>query len=396
LRTIDNTHVLWYSVNMKQTMLLKLAPTTEQHQALLETMHTFNEAANYVASIAFAEQLPNKFELQKLVYGELRTTYHLPAQLAIRCISKAVEAYKRDKSIQPTFRPEGAIVYDPRVMAFKGIDTVSLLTISGRVRVPFRFGAYQQARMDAIKGQADLLYRKGTFYLAVTLEMPEPTPATADGTLGVDLGIVNLATDSEGESFSGEQVEKVRKLHHSLRQRLQKRGTKNAKRHLKKLSGQEARFKKNTNHVISKRIVQKARTSGQGIAIEDLRHIRTRTEARLRKSQRHRHSSWSFGQLREFLSYKAALAGVPLHTVDPAYTSKTCSACGHCAKANRKSQASFVCQQCGFACNADINAAINIARAAVMQPIVSPGSHAGCTARRAKAGTSPRALAGGS
>src|SRR6266516_856179 len=118
---------------MKQTMLLKLNPTKEQHHALLETMHQFNAAANYVASIAFAEKTANKFELQKLVYGELRTTYKLAAQLAIRAISKASEAYKRDKSIQPTFQPEGALVYDERVMSFKGLLTVSLLTIQGRV-----------------------------------------------------------------------------------------------------------------------------------------------------------------------------------------------------------------------------------------------------------------------
>ena len=351
-------------------MLLKLAPTTEQHQALLETMHAFNEAASYVASVAFAEKTANKFELQKLVYGELRTTHKLPSQLAIRCISKASEAYKRDKSIQPTFRPEGAIVYDERVMSFKGLTTVSLLTLAGRVLVPFLIGKYQASRLDAIKGQADLLYRNGIFYLAVTLDVPEPVPGEPQGTLGVDLGIVNLATDSTGESFSGEAVERNRKRHHALRQRLQKRGTKSAKRHLKKLSGKEARFKKNTNHVISKRIVQKAKTTGQGIAIEDLRHIRTRTEARLKKSQRSKHSSWSFGQLRQFLSYKAAQAFVPLYTVDPRNTSRTCHVCGHCAKENRKSQASFCCVNCGYTDNADRNAAINISRVAVKQPIV--------------------------
>ena len=363
---------------MKQTMLLKLAPTEDQHQALLETMHAFNQAANYVAEIAFDEQSANKFALQKLVYGELRTTYKLPAQLAIRCISKASEAYKRDKSIKPSFRPEGAIVYDPRVMSFKDLNQVSLLTLSGRALVPFRIGGYQESRMGAIKGQADLIYRNGTFFLAVTLEVPTPEPDEPEGgVLGVDLGIVNLATDSEGETFSGEAVERNRKRMNALRQRLQKRGTKSAKRHLKKLSGREARFKKNTNHVISKRIVQKARTHRQGIAIEELRHIRSRTEARLRHSQRNRHTSWAFGQLRSFLSYKADLAGVPLHTVDPRNTSRTCQMCGHCAKANRKSQASFVCQSCGFAASADWNAAINISRAVVMQPIVSPGSRSG-------------------
>ncbi len=356
---------------MKQSMLLKLNPTEEQHRALLDTMHAFNAAANYVAEIAFSEKTANKFELQKLVYGELRTTYKLAAQLAIRCISKTSEAYKRDRSIQPTFRPEGAIVYDERVMSFKGLLSVSLLTLHGRVLVPFQVGEYQQARMDSIKGQADLIYRKRTFYLAVTLEVPTPEPDNVSGILGIDLGIVNLATDSEGESFSGKAVEKVRQRHTALRQRLQKRGTKSAKRHLKKLSGKERRFRTNSNHVISKRIVQKAKTSGQGIALEELRHIRKRTEARLNRSQRSRHSSWAFGQLRSFLSYKAALAGVPLHTVDPRNTSRTCSACGHCAKANRKSQASFCCVNCGYADNADRNAAINISRASVMVPMVA-------------------------
>src|SRR5437868_3421764 len=267
---------------MKQTMLLKLNPTEDQHQALLETMHQFNAAANYVAAMAFAEKSANKFELQKLVYGELRTTYKLAAQLAIRAISKASDVYKRDKSIQPSFKPEGAIVYDERVMSFKGLTAVSLLTLSGRVLVPFRMGGYQEARLNAIKGQADLLYRNGVFYLAVTLDVPTPPLEEMTDTLGIDLGIINLATDSEGETFSGEAVEKNRKRHHALRQRLQKRGTKSAKRHLKKLSGKEARFKRNMNHVISKRIIQKAKANRQGIAIEELRHIRTRTEARLR------------------------------------------------------------------------------------------------------------------
>jgi putative transposase len=130
----------------------------------------------------------------------------------------------------------------------------------------------------------------------------------------------------------------------------------------------------NTNHVISKRLVHKAKQEHKGIAIEDLRHIRTRTEARLRKSQRARHSSWCFWQLRFFLEYKARYAGVPLHMVDPRNTSRTCHVCKHCEKANRKSQALFVCKNCGHTDNADRNAAINISRADVMRPIVGSES----------------------
>ncbi len=362
---------------MKQTMLLKLAPSPEQSNALLETVHAFNDACNAIANVAFAEQLANKFELQKLVYADIRKRYGLSSQLTIRAISKVVDSYKRDKSIQPTFKREGAVTYDERVMAFKGLTEVSLLTLQGRVLIPFRMGGYQQSRLDAIKGQADLLSRKGTWYLAVSLDVPTPTPDEPDSTLGVDLGIVNLATDSTGETFSGKQVEKTRQRMHALRQRLAKRGTKSAKRHLKKLSGREARFRKNTNHVISKRLVYKAKQKKQAIALEELRHIRQRTERTVRHSQRARHSSWSFAQLRFFLSYKAALAGVPLHTVDPRNTSRTCSECGNTAKENRKSQASFSCINCGHCDNADRNAAINISRASVMVPLVSSGSRSG-------------------
>ena len=356
-------------------MLLKLVPTPDQSDALLTTMHAFNAACNAAAQVAFATKTSNKFELQKLVYRDLRLTYGLPAQLAIRAISKTIEAYKRDKDVLPTFRPEGAMTFDPRVMNFKSISTVSLLTLSGRELIPFRFGAYQEARMAAIQGQADLLYRKGrnsgTWFLAVTLDVPTPTPDMPEDTLGVDLGIVSLAVDSDGDTFSGQAVDRVRTRMNVLRAALQKKDTKSAKRHLKKLSGREARFRRDTNHCISKHLVAKAKRTRKGIALEDLRHIRSRTEARLRRSQRQRHSSWGFAQLRAFLSYKAAWTGVCLHLVDPQNTSRTCHQCGHCEKANRKSQAEFVCKQCGFAAPADWNAAINIKRAPVKTPIVS-------------------------
>ena len=195
---------------MKQTMLLKLVPSPEQAAALLDTLHAVNAACNYAGEVAFKTKTANKFELQKMVYGALRADFGLPAQLAIRAISKTVDAYKRDKRMQPTFKPEGAIAYDERVMAFKGLTTVSLLTLHGRVLVPFRMGAYQRARLDAMQGQADLLYRTGRWYLAVTLDVPTLPAEPAAQTLGVDLGIVNLATDSDGQTFSGAAIEHTR------------------------------------------------------------------------------------------------------------------------------------------------------------------------------------------
>ncbi|MEK9206975.1 MAG: transposase, partial [Patescibacteria group bacterium] len=149
------------------------------------------------------------------------------------------------------------------------------------------------------------------FYLAVVAEAPEPSKLDPVGALGVDLGVVNLATDSDGEDHTGKKVDTVRGKMSKLRSSLQKKDTRSAKRHLKRLSGRESRFVRNVNHCISKRIVAKAKDSHRAIGLEDLRHIRSRGK-RFRKAQRSCQSSWSFGQLRAFIEYKSALAGVPV------------------------------------------------------------------------------------
>src|SRR5207237_5750559 len=118
---------------MKQTMLLKLAPSPEQSNALLETVHAFNEACKTIAEVAFAEQLANKFELQKLVYADIRKQYGLSSQLTIRAISKVVDSYKRDKSIKPTFRHEVTVTYDESVMAFNSLTVISLFILLGLI-----------------------------------------------------------------------------------------------------------------------------------------------------------------------------------------------------------------------------------------------------------------------
>ena len=364
---------------MNLTLMIKLQPTPEQVTALLETMERFNVACDAIAEVAFRERTANKIRLQQIVYHDIRKRFNLPAQLTVRAISKVAEAYKRDKSKQPRFQPHGAIVYDQRVLSWKGLDRVSILTLQGRQIIPIIFGEYQAARLKRIRGQADLVYRDGTFYLAVVVDVPEPPADDPRDWLGVDLGIVNIATDSDGDSYSGGQVNGLRKRHAKLRKRLQSKGTKSAKRLLKKRKRKEFRFASNVNHTISKRLVAKAKGTGRGIALEKLKGIRDRIT--VRKAQRRVHHSWSFHQLRSFIEYKAVLAGVLVVLVDPRNTSRTCPACGHVAKANRPTQASFSCRQCGFAGPADAIAAGNISRrAAVNQsnaatiPAHSPGS----------------------
>lgn len=356
---------------MKLVVQVKLLPDAQQAETLLAYMRAFNAAATDAARVGFENKVFSQPSVHKYCYRSLRDTLGVSSQTAVRAIGKAVECFSRDKTKCPVFTPLGAVTYDQRTFSFKGIDRVSLLTMAGRILVPYVVGEYFAGRIHALKGQADLVYRDGKFFLYCTADVPEPPVAEVSAFLGVDLGIANIATDSDGEQHTGEAVERHRKRHTTVRKTFQRRGTKSAKRRLKKLAGKQARYQKQENHRISKAVVAKAKDTGRGVAIEELTHIRDRLT--VRQKQRSRLSNWSFAHLRHCLVYKSRLAGVPLVTVDPRNTSRTCFACGHCEKANRTSQDRFSCVKCDHTDHADHNAACNIAaRGAVNHPHQCP------------------------
>ncbi len=228
-------------------------------------------------------------------------------------------------------------------------------------------GDYQRVQFHRAKGQADLVLINGTFFLLVTLDTPEEPPREPTRFLGVDLGIINLATDSDGNTYIGTPVEVVRQCCGRARQTYQATGTKSAKRRLKKMARQEFRCRRAVNHTISKRLVAHAKDTKAALSLEDLTGIRDRMT--VRKTQRNKHHSWSFNQLRQFVSYKAQREGVPVVFVEPRNTSRTCATCGFVDKRNRRSQAEFSCLRCGHTAHADQNAARNLAtRGEVSRP----------------------------
>ena len=356
-----------------RTISIKL-DIDDQEAALQETQERFNAAASWVASVCWEEGITNTNTAHHRVYGETRSRFGLGAQLAVCARAKAVEAIKTTRAKKsetcPQFGSRGSIRYDARTYRLMSLDRVSLNTLQGRIVCRMILGKRQHDMLtdpEWIIGGADLMWRRGTYYLNVTQNKDTPDLTETTETLGVDLGIVQLATDSTGESFSGARVHEVRMRYHKRRQELQRVGTRSAKRRLKKLSGREKRFQKDTNHCIAKTLVHKAVVSCKALALEDLTGIRERVT--VRHENRYERHSWAFYQLRVYIAYKAAWASVPVRFVDPRNTSRTCHVCKHCEKANRQSQASFKCKQCGFCCNADYNAAINISRASVKVPL---------------------------
>jgi putative transposase len=355
---------------MKVIAQLRLLPTPEQSAALLATLERANAACNHIGAVAWRERVFGKFALQKLCYSELKARFGLSAQMAIRALAKVGDAYKRDKRQQRTFRPHGSIAYDDRILSYRPAgQTVSIWTLGGRATIPFVAGAAHLALLAYRQGESDLVHRDGKWFLLATCDIPDPTPAQVDTYLGVDLGIVNLAVDSDGAIHCGAVINGLRSRHRRLRRKLQAKGTKRARRLLRRRRT-ERRLAADTNHVISKRLVAKAQDTGRGLALENLVGIRARIT--VRKPHRATLASWSFGQLRAFVAYKARRAGVPVAFVDARNTSRTCPACGHVAKENRPNQRTFLCVSCGLGGLSDHFAAVVIARlASVNAPYVS-------------------------
>jgi IS605 OrfB family transposase len=355
---------------MKIIASLKLQPTEEQKQALLETIERINEACNYISEVAWQNKRFGRWSLHKLCYYDVKERFDLTAQAVIHAIGKVANAYKLGRKTKRHFKKRGAIPFDDRILRYKQNSTVSIWTVRSRQRIPYVCGKRQRELLKSRQGESDLIYQDGQFFLNATCNVEEPPPYDPQGFLGVDLGVKNIAALSDGEIFSGAKVNGLRKRHRKLRARLQSKGTKSARRLLKKRSKKEHRFVTDTNHCIAKRIVAKAKAASFGIALENLKGIRKRITVSRR--QRATFSSWAFYQLQQFILYKAKLSGVPVVFVDPKNTSHTCTICGFVDKRNRPSQASFSCFNCGFALAADIVAASVIAgRAAVNQPNVA-------------------------
>lgn len=267
---------------MKLTVQVKLEPTPEQAAALLATLHACNEAASWVAKIAFEEAEFNNFALRKRVYGQVKERWGLGAQAAQHVIKKTCDAYAtlraglragrrgapgtaryRQASEKPVvFRPEGAQPFDDRMLSWQWDgSTVSLWTVRGRLKVVRFTAGGEQLRMLTLhrRGESDLVHRDGKWFLIATCDVPEVEP-TGESTdfLGVDLGIVNIATTSDGEIMAGRRLNRLRSREQGLRKKLLEKKTKSAKRRLFRRRRKEARRSRDVNHKIAKRIVAEA------------------------------------------------------------------------------------------------------------------------------------------
>src|SRR6266699_3570457 len=374
---------------MKQmlTAKLKLHTTPEQFQALRQTQLAYRNGLNSVSRYAFEHgKMSSGRALQRDCYDDIRAEFGLPAQMACNVPRQVGATYKAlwtkvkqnaaarkvgwtkkrykgldnpPKYISPTLTYNYKYDY-----SFKEHQQVSVLTLDGRVIV-FYTGKDSHVALiqhGASIGAAKLWYDrpKNQFYLLVSLEVEvaDPTPETHTSVVGVDVGqrylAVTATPKNDASFYSGKQVRATADHYARLRKRLQKKGTRSARR----------------------RIVEAHPHSI--IGLEDLTHIRERTKRRTyrrkkngkghepvpskqRKGNRHA-SSWAFAELHSYIAYKAALVGSMAVKVDAHYTSKACPMCGYTSDANRPHKGlAFVCRSCQYTLHADLVGARNIA-----------------------------------
>jgi IS605 OrfB family transposase len=383
----------------QRTIVCKMAPAPAVADALKDTVEKFALACDAILVVAVREKTSNKVKLQHVVYHDIRKTFGLSANLAVRAIARvcwAVKAAKRKGRAVKKFKPT-SIDYDERIFAYREQEeVVSLTTTNGRVRAPLVLGQYQR---DALRAKrptaAKLVYRGREWSIHIVIEDEPGQRSNPICAIGVDRGVYNIATTSTGKFHSGREAMHVREKFASRRAKLQSIGTASAKRALKRLSGRERRWMRNENHRVSKEIVAEALRKKAVIKLEGLKGIRDRLK-RFSRAWNRKVNAWAFSELETMILYKAALAGVEVVSVSAKNTSRECSKCGVVDKSSR-SGAHFKCVVCGYRLAADFNAARTISgrqacpeRALVMEPMVSSELHS-CASE-----TSPRLQAWGS
>lgn len=343
-----------------RTVCCKLFTTKTIANALQETSERFSGACNHVLKIAVEEKTHNAIQLHKRCYPDIRKLFGLSANLAVRSIRRVVSCMtklKGNRKRPKEFKPK-SIDYDAHIFSYRERDeTVSLTTTRGRIRCPAILGEHQR---KALKGQnptsATVINKAGVWYIHIVVETQDD-PISGDGIMGIDLGINNIATTSTGLRIEGKARQSFKQKRAKVRASLQSKGKQSTKKVLKKLSGYENRRIRHENHVLSKQLVEEAKRHNCGtIRMEQLKDIRTRTKTWSKHLNRMA-AGWSFYQLQQFLTYKAAACGISVEFVNPSYTSQ---ACHQCLKLGSRNGERLTCLTCGEQ-HADVNASLVIA-----------------------------------
>lgn len=326
---------------------------------LLETsMSAYNDISRMIFESKISLGLT---QVHSLVYEPVREKYPtIPAQSVIKMYKDAISNLRSCKRKSCPVRNNPSMRLDKRLYSKLCPTSISLPSSKRNKRVVVKFQTYNKFNeLASMYTMTDpLIFMKNDeIWLSVTFNVPSK-PITEESYLGVDLGIRRIFTTSDGLSYKGKELNALKRKIRYNRRKLQAKGTKSAKRKLKKLSNKERNVNKNYTHLICNKILE---TDKSVIVLEDLKGIKQKTskskEGFKRKSHNNRISQVPLFMIKEVLTYKATHVGKRVESVSPSYTSQIDSMTG---KRDGQRKGCRYYSSDGLVYDADWNAAINI------------------------------------
>ena len=352
-----------------QTYNIELLTTDSSFQFWFQYLSQAQEAWNTCAYLLDELDVLNLHTAHEAVYDKLRKQFDtLPAQAIIKIYKEVIAALRsirsnKHKNADVPQRKSLSMRIDKRLYSNLSVEGIALTGEVKNKRTFYSFVKYPKMEEMFSKYIAKdplLFIRDGRLYLSVPFEVPE-LPTQGDTCLGVDLGMKRLFVTSEGVAFRDKQYLKERRKLRYLKRCLQSKGTKSAKRHLKKVKNEERNLSKDMCYRASNALL--ASTDASVIVLEDLSKIKQKTSKTKEGYKRTKHNSAlsqvPFYKFKEILTHKAALVGKRVVTVNPSYTSQTDSRTQK-KEGNRKGCRFYGVD--GIVLDADWNAAVNIAQ----------------------------------
>ena len=356
--------------------------TDNEISAIKETRKQYARAFNMSAECLINNSSTSKRFLHKVQYERIKEECpSLPTGLIQCARDVAVEAVKTwnvkktklkqkkpkkaERMKRPSMKEKCTMRYDVRTVTLRG-SQITFSTCDKRIRtiisIPeFFTESYPSSEGWKLKGANIGIDRKGRVFVNLIYDCPDPViEENNDGKIvGLDRGVYNIVTTSEGVHYGAKDVRRVKRKYNHVRSGLQKKGTRSAKRRLVSISGREKRFVHDQNHCISKKLANTDEDVSVYV-LEDLSSMNMlRLKGKSNKTMRKWLSNWSYSDLEFKLSYKCQRNGIRVEFVDARYTSQKCSVCKTIDKASRKGNR-YTCRHCGSSMHADVNAAINI------------------------------------
>lgn len=352
---------------MTRTVYVPLAIDQDTYERLAKTIELYAQVFNEHALWSKEHKSTNVNQAHKELYAPLRDKYpDLPAAMIQLARNHAFGSMKSYNSNNPDDKWSKEIEYSAHSMLCNRL-TVSMNT-HGVLTFSLAYGKRGKCNVNIPKYFTDRygnwefnsasigINRRGEAFANLSFRKT-PTPLKTRGrVVGIDRGIYNIATVSNGKNYSSKHVRGHKRRYHHNRATLQAKvahGSRSAKRRLNAQKGKEARFSKNVLATIVKDIVD---DSTKTVVIEDLTGLYQKRGSKSFNKLKH---TWSPSLFAHLLRNRCELLGVSVEEIDPKYTSQQCNHCGHIARQNRTSSA-FKCVRCGHCDHADINAAKNI------------------------------------